>query len=213
MFSSLIIFSAEGTKHLIFFISQCLRRSYYDTVSSMNTNRVNIFHITYCNTVSFPSRITSYSISFHPAIQRSNKNLTYTGKTKTILKDLYQLMRIMGNTTATSAKCISRTENNRITDLICKCKTIFHFSTTSEAATGSPIFSIVALNSRRSSAFLIVSEVVPIRRTPFFLQESSLLKFHGKVQSCLSSQSWKYAVWFFFLDQLLNHLYCQRFDI
>ena len=41
------------------------------------------------------------------------------------------------------------------------------FSTTSEAATGSPIFSIVALNSRRSSAFLIVSEVVPIKRTLF----------------------------------------------
>ena len=41
------------------------------------------------------------------------------------------------------------------------------FSTTSEAAHGSPIFSMVFLNSRRSSAFLIVSDVVPIRRTLF----------------------------------------------
>ncbi|CCX84781.1 putative uncharacterized protein ORF-c08_009 [Eubacterium sp. CAG:86] len=37
--------------------------------------------------------------------------------------------------------------------------------TTSEAAQGSPIFSIVSLNIRRSSAFLIVSAVVPISFT------------------------------------------------
>ena len=35
------------------------------------------------------------------------------------------------------------------------------FSTTSDAAHGSPIFSMVSLNSWRSSAFLIVAAVVP----------------------------------------------------
>ena len=53
--------------------------------------------------------------------------------------------------------------------------------TTLEAAQGSPIFSIVILNSRRSSAFLIVSEVVPIRRTLFLLRNpfssSSIARF------------------------------------
>ena len=54
-------------------------------------------------------------------------------------------------------------------------------STTREAATGSPIFSMVALNSRRSSAFLIVSDVVPIRRTLFSFKNpassSSMARF------------------------------------
>ena len=53
--------------------------------------------------------------------------------------------------------------------------------TTLEAAQGSPIFSIVILNSRRSSAFLIVSEVVPIRRTLFLsrnpFSSSSIARF------------------------------------
>ena len=115
-----------GTKHLILFISQRLRWSYYDTVSCMDTHRINIFHITYCNAVSIS--VTHYLIlDLFPSCNTAfYKDLTYTGKTKSVLKDLYQLMRIMGNTTATSAKCISRTENNRISDLICKCKTIFH---------------------------------------------------------------------------------------
>jgi hypothetical protein len=43
--------------------------------------------------------------------------------------------------------------------------------TTSLGAQGSPIFSIVFLNSKRSSAFLIVSEVVPISLTSFSLKK------------------------------------------
>ena len=55
----------RGTEHLVFFVAQCLRRSNYDTVSGMNTYRV----------ITFPtlSRITSYSISFQPAMQRSTR--------------------------------------------------------------------------------------------------------------------------------------------
>ena len=41
----------RSTKHLVFFVSQCLGRSNYDGVTGMYTNRVNIFHVADCDTV------------------------------------------------------------------------------------------------------------------------------------------------------------------
>ena len=35
----------RGTQHLIFFIAQCLRRCYNDTVSGMHADRVDVFHV------------------------------------------------------------------------------------------------------------------------------------------------------------------------
>ena len=49
----------------------------------------------------------------------------------------------------------------------------FTFSTTLDAAIGSPIFSIVCLNVSLSSAFFIVSDVVPINLTFSFLRNPS----------------------------------------
>ena len=40
-----------STQHLVFFVTQCLGRSHNDTVSGMYADRVNIFHITYRDTV------------------------------------------------------------------------------------------------------------------------------------------------------------------
>ena len=58
---------------------------------------------------------------------------------------------------------------------------MFTSSTISDGATGSPIFSIVSLNISRSSAFLIVRAVVPIRRTLFAFKipasSSSIARF------------------------------------
>ena len=72
-------------------------------------------------------------------------------------------------------------------------------STTLDAAIGSWIFSIVSLNSRRSSAFLMVSAVVPIRRTPCSfkkpLSSSSIARFSPacppRVGNTLSGLSFK----------------------
>ena len=72
---------------------------------------------------------------------------------------------------------------------------------------------MVALNSRRSSAFLIVSDVVPMRRTPFAFRNpassSSMARFSPacppSVGSTLSG--------FSFRDELLYHLNSQRLDI
>ena len=40
-----------GTQHLILFIAQGLRGRYYNTVTGMHTYWVNVFHVTYGDTV------------------------------------------------------------------------------------------------------------------------------------------------------------------
>ena len=77
------------TKHLVLLIGQGLGWCHNNTVTGMNTNRIQIFHITYGNAISVA--VAHYLIlDLFPSGNTSlHKNLTYTGKTKTILKDLY----------------------------------------------------------------------------------------------------------------------------
>ena len=92
----------------------------------MHTNRVNIFHITYRNAVSVS--VTHYFVlNLFPSCNTAlYQNLSYTGKTKSVLQDLHQLFRIMCDTAAASSQCVCRTKYNRISDLIRECKTIFY---------------------------------------------------------------------------------------
>ena len=113
----------------------------------------------------FASRITSYSISFHPAMQRSTK----TSPTRLKRRPFVKISTNSCSLWAIPPPLPPRVNAGRRTtgypivfvNLIPSC-TLF---TTCEAAHGSPIFSIVSLNSRRSSALFMVSAVVPMRRT------------------------------------------------
>ena len=116
----------RGTEHLIFFISQCLRGSNYDTVSGMNTYRVKVFHVADGDHVS--GTVTHYLIlDLFPAGDAAlYQNLAHTGKTESVLQDLYQFFVIVRNTAAASSKRIRRTEYDRVTDLLSKGHTIFY---------------------------------------------------------------------------------------
>ena len=113
----------RGTEHLVFFVAQCLRRSNYDT---MNTYRVKVFHVADSDHVS--DTVTHYLIlDLFPAGDAAlYQNLTYTGKTESVLQDLYQFFVIVCDTAAASSKCISRTEHDRVTNLLSKGHTIFY---------------------------------------------------------------------------------------
>ena len=126
-------------------------------------SRFSILH----TVIQFPllSRITSYSISFQPAIQRSTRHCP----TRERRSPFEQMSRSSCSSCAIPPPLPPNVYAGRITTgypiVFVKATASSTFSTTSLAAIGSPIFSIVFLNSRRSSAFLIVREVVPIRRT------------------------------------------------
>ena len=90
----------------------------------MYTDRIDIFHVTHGDTVAV--RITHYLIlDLFPACDTTlNQHLAYTGKTKSICKDLLQFFLIVCDSTAASTKRIRRPKHYRINDLIGKCDTI-----------------------------------------------------------------------------------------
>ena len=106
-------------------ISKGLGRSYYNTVTGMDADRVNIFHVADGNYIA--CAVTHYLVlDLFPSCDAAlYQNLSYTGETKTICKNLLQFFLIVSDTAAASAQGICRTKNNRITDLIGECNTIF----------------------------------------------------------------------------------------
>ena len=201
------------TKHLILFITKGLGRSNYDGVTGMDTNRVNVLHVADCDAVSYA--VSHYLIlDLFPSGDTSlYKNLTYTGKTKTVFKDLTKLRLVVRDTAAASAKCVCRTENNRISDGLCKFHTIFYgcndlgcCNRLADLFHG--IFEFLTVLSFTDGCCCGTDKAYIV-----LFQEAFLLKLHGKVQSCLAAQCRKYTVRFLFEDQLLYDLNSQRLDV
>ena len=116
----------RSTEHLILFISKGLGRSYYNTVTGMDADRIDIFHVTYGNTVSC-TVAHNFVLDFFPAADTSfYQNLSDTGKTQTVFQNALKLCQIMCDTSAGTAQCISRTKNYRVTDLCCYLQTMFY---------------------------------------------------------------------------------------
>ncbi len=99
----------RAAEHLIFFITERLRRRYYDAVSRMYAHRIDILHITYGNTIAC-AIAHNFILDFLPAGNTAfHQNLSHPGKTQAVGKDLLKLGLIIGNSAAGTAKGVSRT--------------------------------------------------------------------------------------------------------
>ena len=203
----------RGTKHLVLFVSKSLGRSNYDGVSCVDTNRVNVLHVADSDAVS--CAVTHYLIlDFFPACDTAlYQNLSNTGKTKTILQDLTKLVFIVGNSAAASAKSVSRTKNNRIANGIGKCKTILHRGNNLGSCNRLADFLHGILKFLTIFSFLNGLGCSTDQSYIMFFQEAFLIQLHGKVQTCLTAQGRKNAVWLLFQDQLLYHFYGKRLNV
>ena len=115
-----------STKHLVLFIAKGLGRSYYDTVSGMNADRVKVLHVTYGNHVA--CAVAHYLVlDFFPSGDAAlYQDLSHTGKTQAVFQDLTALFRVLGNTAAASAQGVCRTKHDRVTDLVCDAKAVLY---------------------------------------------------------------------------------------
>ena len=202
-----------STEHLIFLVSKCLGRCDYDGVTGMDTNRIDVFHVADCDAVS--CTVTHYFVfNFFPSCDAAfYQNFSYTGKSESVLEDLSQFIFVVGNTAAASAKGVSRTENDRITDGSGKCDTIF--------------YGCYDLGScdRLANLFHGVLEFLTVlclldglcsgtdQAHIVFLEEPFFFQFHCKVQTGLSSKSRKNAVRFLLEDELFYNFYSKRLDV
>ena len=204
---------SRSTKHLIFFVSKCLGWCNYNRVTCMDTNRVNVFHVADCDTVS--CAVSHYLIfNFLPSCDAAfYQNFSYSGKTKTILKDFSQFIFVVGNTTAASAKRIRRTKNNRITDGSGECDTIFygcyHLGSRNRLTDlFHGIFKFLTVLCLLDGFCCGTDQTYIV-----LLEKSFLLKFHRKVQAGLASKRRKHTVRFLLKDQLFYNLHGQRFNV
>ena len=179
----------------------------------MYTNRVNVFHVADSNTVS--CTVTHYFVfDFFPSRDTTfYKNFSYTGKSETILEDFSQFVFVISDTTATSTKCVSRTENDRISYLFSKSHTIFYCCYDFRSSNRLTdffhgVFEFLTVFSLldRLCCGTDQTHIMLFEKTFFF-------QFHCKVQTCLATQCRQYAVRFFFKDQLLYNLYSKRLNI
>ncbi len=98
----------------------------------MHTNRVHIFHIADCNAVS--NMVTdNFTFNFFPTGNAAfYQYLMHTAALQTKRCNLFQLLFIRCNTTATATQRISWTDNNWVTNTVGNLKTgfqIFRYST------------------------------------------------------------------------------------
>ena len=92
----------------------------------MHADRINVFHITYRDTVS--GAVAHHLVlDLLPARDTTlNQNLTDTGKSESVFQNLLQFDLIMGDTAAGAAQCVRRTKYDRVTDLIREINTVLH---------------------------------------------------------------------------------------
>ena len=92
----------------------------------MYADRINIFHITYGDTVS--GTVAHHLIlDLLPACDTAlDQNLTDTGKSESVLQNFLQLDLIMSDTAAGTAQRICRTKHDRVPDLIREINTVLH---------------------------------------------------------------------------------------
>ena len=199
IFSSLIIFSAD-VRSIWYSLSPKVWEGATTILSPVCTPTGSIFSILHTVIqLPFPSRITSYSISFHPAIQRSTRTCPTLESRRPFSRISTNCLRSFAIPPPLPPRVYAGRRTTGYPMLSANWIPSSTFSTTREAAQGSPIFSIAALNSRRSSAFLMVSEVVPISRTWFSLKKpfssSSIARFKPawppRVGRMLSGRSFK----------------------
>ena len=92
----------------------------------MYTDRIDIFHITYGDAVS--CGITHYFVlDLFPARDAAlYQYFSDTAQTQSVGKDVDQFILIMRDSAAASAKCVGRTQYDRITDGVGELDTVFH---------------------------------------------------------------------------------------
>ncbi len=116
-----------GAEHLILTIGQGLGRSDNDGIPGMNAYGVDIFHSADDNAVicTVPH---DFEFHFLPAGNAAfDQNLVDRGQFNAAVGNFFHFITVMGNAAAGTAKGISRTDNDRITDFISKSNGRFQF--------------------------------------------------------------------------------------
>ena len=203
----------RGTEHLILLIAQCLGGSHHNTVSRMYAYRINVFHVTYGDTVALavPHHLI---FDFLPSCNAPfHQHLPYPGKPEAVFQDLDHLSPVMSDSSAAAAKRIGRTQNHRITDLFRKPKSVFHIFHYQRRRTG--LSDLLHRSLELQPVFRLLDGLGCGSDQPYIIafQKSALFQLHGQIKRSLSPQRREHTVRTFLQDQLLYYLCRQRLNV
>ena len=204
---------SRGPKHLVFLISQRLRRSYNDAVSCMDADRIDIFHIAYGDAASI-AVAHHFIFNFLPSGDAAlHQHLMRAGKPESVFQNPDQRFSVMRNASAASAKRIGGTKHHRITDAFCKFHALFDAFHHQRCRTG---FSYLLHGRLEGQTVFCLFD--RFRRCSnqlylMFTQKSVFLQLHCQIQGSLTAQSGKNTVRMFLQNQLFHCFGRQRFDV
>ena len=119
---------SEGTvaEHVVLLVGQGLRGTDDDRVTGMDSNRVNIFHITDgdgCVVTVTHDFVFNLFISLNAFF---NQHLMDRRQLQGVFHDRAKGFFVSGKTASCTSQCKGGTQNDRIADLVRRCKSLFH---------------------------------------------------------------------------------------
>ena len=201
------------TEHLVFLVRQSQGGSGNDGVPGMHAHGIQVFHGAYGDDIA-RSVPDYFKFDFLPAgYALFNEDLVDGGSGNTAFGNGTQGFFVSGNPTAGAAQGKGRTDDHGVTQLVRQCHRTFNGC------------SNIGRNNGLADLFHGVLEQLSVLGTvdgigsnaqqthAVLRQEPFLFQLHGQVQTGLAAQCPQQAVGFFFLDDPLDHIHAQGFQI
>ncbi len=179
----------------------------------MHTHRIDIFHITYGDTVAgaVPHHLI---LDFLPSRNAAfHQNLSHPGETQAICQNLLQLDLVMGDTAAGATQRIGRAQHHRISDLMRKRHAVLDILHHQRRRAGFPDLLHRLLEFQTVLRLADRLRRGAQQRDAMRRQKARFIQLHAQIQAGLSAHVRQQAVRFLLADDLLQHPYRQRFDI
>ena len=202
-----------SSQHLVFFVRKGNCGSHNNTVTSMYTNRVKVFHGTDGNCIA--CTVTNYfKLNFLPAGNTFfHKNLVNRGAVQSVLTNFPQFLFVGSNTTTSSTKGKGGTNNNRIANLSSKIQgrvqICYNLRRNTRLTNG--LHGIL----EHLAVFCSVNSFRTSTQQPHSMlsQKAFFSQLHRKGQACLATQGRKQAIGLFLFNNSLKGVYVQWLNV
>ena len=177
----------------------------------MNTQRVEVFHITNCDTV-VETVAHHFIFHFFPTTKRFFHQYLRRERERFFYKNI-QLLFVITEAGAQATQCIRRPDNYRITQFFCCATGIFHIFY-GFTLNGLYIDFIQFLNKK----FTILGIHNGLYRSTeyfyiIFFKNTFFVQCHSTVQGCLTTERQHNAFRFFFLNHFLYEIRSHRKEV
>ena len=196
---------------MIFAISQCLRRSDNDRLTSVNTQRVEVLHVTNSDTVI--KAVAHYLVLYlFPSLQALFYQYLRRER-ESLFCQYVQLFFIIAEARTETSQRIRSTDDNRITQFLSRSTRIFYIFY--RLALDGLYVNLIELLNEQLAVFCIHNSLHRSSQytSVIFLEHTCLIQSHTAVKRSLSAKRQQHTVGAFFSDYLFYKIRSYRKEI